>query len=109
MHKLMKSAAMAATTAAVALGSLAATAPTASADGSVDCTRDDRNRTVSVSDISAAIHEEPYVDSRVIGHAWTQFTVQCSRPGRDGHRWWWGYGGSDGHTTGWIWGGYLQG
>ncbi|MFE1769985.1 hypothetical protein [Streptomyces sp. NPDC059008] len=107
MQKLLKSAAIAATTAAVAVCSLAVTAPTAAADGSRACTRDDRNRTVYVRNIYNPIHESPYASSKVVGPAWKQFTIVCSKPGHDGHRWWYGQGGTTGDTTGWIWGAYL--
>ncbi|MEU9502466.1 hypothetical protein [Streptomyces sp. NPDC048196] len=106
MNKLLKSAAMVATTAAVAVCSLAATAPTALADGSQACTRDDRNRTAFVTDLNAPIHAEPSGSSKVVNYGWKSFSIMCSKPGGS-HRWWYGYGGPSRDTRGWIWGAYV--
>ncbi|MYT29294.1 MULTISPECIES: hypothetical protein [unclassified Streptomyces] len=109
MKKLLKSAAIAATTTMVTIGSLALTAPTASAADDAACTRSERHRTVFVDHIGEPIHEYPKGSSKVVGASGNSFEIICSKDGHDGHRWWYGNGGPNYEINGWIWGAYLVG
>jgi hypothetical protein len=104
MKKSLRAAVLAGATAALAFTSVAVTAPTASAVGKSACTRNEVDRMHSINP-STAIHESPYASSKVVWRGARSFSTWCSKPGHDGHRWWYGYTAS-GHE-GWVWGANL--
>ncbi|WP_340629063.1 hypothetical protein [Streptomyces noursei] len=105
MKKSLRAAVLAGATAALAFASVAVTAPTASAVGSSACTRKEVDKMHSMGP-ATPIHESPYGSSKVVTGGWRSFSTLCSKPGHDGHRWWYGYVASG--QEGWVWGAYLE-